>query len=93
MTGLHRAGLDRPGAGGYTLPAMGGELYLGLDVGSVSTNLALLDGAGEVVETRYRYTVGDPIGATRELLAEAVGRCSGDVRGVGVTGSGRNLVG
>ncbi len=72
---------------------MGRELHLGLDVGSVSTNLVLIDGAGEVVETRYRYTAGDPIGATRALLAEALGERSGDVRGVGVTGSGRNLVG
>jgi predicted CoA-substrate-specific enzyme activase len=93
VAGLHRTGLDRPRAGGYTHPAMGREFYLGLDVGSVSTNLALLGGAGEVVETRYRYTGGDPIGATRALLVEALGERSDDVRGVGVTGSGRNLIG
>jgi predicted CoA-substrate-specific enzyme activase len=72
---------------------MSGALYLGLDVGSVSTNLVLADGAGEVVESRYRYTAGDPIGATRELLFEALGERSDEVRGVGVTGSGRNLIG
>lgn len=72
---------------------MSGTSYLGLDVGSVSTNLALLDEDGEVVSTLYRYTLGDPIGATRECLREALGSGDRTVAGVGVTGSGRNLIG
>ncbi|MFO8073300.1 MAG: acyl-CoA dehydratase activase [Polyangia bacterium] len=72
---------------------MGIELYLGLDVGSVSTNLALVDGAGEVVATDYRYTRGDPIGATRAVLERSLDDRDAAIAGVGVTGSGRNLIG
>ncbi len=72
---------------------MGSELYLGLDVGSVSTNLALVDGAGGVVAADYRYTRGDPIGATRAVLKRALGDRDAAIAGVGVTGSGRNLIG
>jgi predicted CoA-substrate-specific enzyme activase len=71
-------------------------LYLGFDVGSVSTNLVLLDGAGAVRASYYRYTRGDPIGATRAILAEGLGSAAAErleVAGVGVTGSGRNLIG
>ncbi len=66
---------------------------LGLDVGSVSTNLVLLGDDGEVFSTFYRYTLGDPIGATRSCLSEALEGGEIEIAGVGVTGSGRNLIG
>lgn len=70
-----------------------GDIFLGLDVGSVSTNLVLVDGDGEVAGDGYRYTRGDPIGVTRALLADVLDDRGGRVAGVGVTGSGRNLIG
>lgn len=66
---------------------------VGLDVGSVSTNLAVRGTDGRVLLKDYRYTVGDPIRVTREMLLDALGGGRFDVRGVGVTGSGRNLIG
>jgi len=68
-------------------------VYLGLDVGSVSTNLVLLGGDGEVISSFYRYTLGDPIESTRGCLADALEGIEAEVGGVGVTGSGRNLIG
>jgi predicted CoA-substrate-specific enzyme activase len=72
---------------------MAEAVALGLDVGSVSTNLALRAADGRVLATDYRYTAGDPIGVTRAMLADALAGGRYDVRGVGVTGSGRNLIG
>jgi len=71
---------------------------LGLDVGSTSTKLAMVDEAGEVVLDIYRKTAGDPIGATKHLLralGSAAKRRNLDIQvlGVGTTGSGRKLVG
>ncbi|MGI6037086.1 MAG: acyl-CoA dehydratase activase [Limnochordia bacterium] len=68
------------------------SIYLGIDVGSVSTNLVVLDATGEVLATLYLRTSGRPIQALQEGLAE-LGREFGHlkVRGVGTTGSGRRL--
>ena len=74
---------------------------LGIDVGSVSTNIVLLDEAGTVLRELYLYTEGDPIATVRSGLA-ALGDTlhPGDgpgeplrVAAAGVTGSGRHLVG
>lgn len=69
--------------------------YLGIDVGSVSTNLAMLDENGRLLHGIYLRTAGRPIEAVnqglremRELVGTRV-----RVRGVGTTGSGRELIG
>lgn len=72
--------------------------YLGIDVGSTSTKLLLMDPEAQVFLDIYRKTGGDPIGATRKLfesLERLVERRKGqlDILGVGTTGSGRKLVG
>lgn len=71
------------------------EGYLGVDVGSVSTNLVFLDQDDEVRASVYIRTQGQPIRAVKEglrLLAEQLP--SGvKVRGVGATGSARALTG
>jgi predicted CoA-substrate-specific enzyme activase len=69
--------------------------YLGIDVGSVSTNLAILDQDGEVICFQYLLTHGKPIQAVQEGLQEV---CSAlpeglEIRGVGTTGSARQLTG
>jgi predicted CoA-substrate-specific enzyme activase len=82
-----------PGAGPPPWPAAPVPVYLGIDVGSISTNLALVDEAGRVVARRYLLTAGRPLEAVRrgliELGAEAGARVT--VRAVGTTGSGRYL--
>ncbi|MFH1941262.1 MAG: acyl-CoA dehydratase activase [bacterium] len=69
--------------------------YLGIDVGSVSTNLALIDHEGELIHGIYRMTDGRPVEIVRECLKEMVTIISDRVRirGVGTTGSGRELIG
>ncbi|HYL83537.1 MAG TPA: acyl-CoA dehydratase activase [Candidatus Angelobacter sp.] len=69
--------------------------YLGIDVGSVSTNLAVLDQEGRLLHEIYLRTAGRPIEVVHEGMQE-IDRLLGsriDIRGVGTTGSGRELIG
>ncbi len=80
------------------LPELGtGKLpvYLGIDVGSVSTNLALLDEDGRLLHGIYLRTAGRPIEVVGDGLRE-IDELFGsriEIRGVGTTGSGRELIG
>jgi predicted CoA-substrate-specific enzyme activase len=68
--------------------------YLGLDIGSVSTNVVAIDQSGTVIHDVYLRTAGRPIEAVEQGLAE-VERLWGsrlEIRGVGTTGSGRELI-
>lgn len=68
---------------------------LGIDVGSTSTNLVLLNDKGELVDFQYLRTKGDPQGVVKEGLASIKQRLGDlvEVGSVGVTGSGRYLIG
>jgi predicted CoA-substrate-specific enzyme activase len=71
------------------------RVYLGVDVGSISTNVVLVDDAERVVARRYLPTAGRPLEAVRRGLDE-VGAEVGDkvtVAAAGCTGSGRYLTG
>jgi len=79
------------------LPAGNSKIsaYLGIDVGSVSTNLAVLDEQGRLLHEIYLRTAGRPIEVVHEGLQE-IDRLLGsrlEIRGVGTTGSGRELIG
>lgn len=67
--------------------------YLGIDVGSVSTNIALLDEKGKMREKIYLRTQGKPIDAIREGLTQLKGMIPNtiEIKGLGTTGSGRQL--
>ena len=68
--------------------------YLGVDVGSISTNVVVLDGQKRVLSKRYLMTAGRPLEAVRQGLKE-VGDEVGDwveIRGACTTGSGRYLI-
>ena len=70
------------------------DCYLGLDIGSVSTNLVAMDSSGAVLQQIYLRTAGRPIDAVSQGLEE-LKREFGDrlrIRGVGATGSGRELI-
>jgi predicted CoA-substrate-specific enzyme activase len=71
------------------------EGYLGIDVGSVSTNLAVLDQDGNVLCHQYLLTHGQPIQAVQKGLAEIRYGLPTDleIRGAGTTGSARQLTG
>ena len=70
-------------------------MYLGIDVGSVSTNLALINKDGKVMETIYLLTEGDPVNAVRKGLQVLKLRLpsNAEIKGVGATGSARNIIG
>jgi len=71
------------------------DAFMGIDMGSVSTNVVLIDLAGRVITEIYTRTQGRPIEVITEALKQIEGTC-GDtvrVRGVGTTGSGRELIG
>lgn len=71
------------------------EVFLGIDVGSLSTNVALIDNDHRVIARRYLMTEGRPIEAIRRGLRE-IGNEVGNrviVKAVGTTGSGRYLTG
>ncbi|MGD9115825.1 MAG: acyl-CoA dehydratase activase [Dehalococcoidia bacterium] len=70
--------------------------YLGIDVGSTSTKAVILDESGkEVIAKNYLMTAGRPIEAVKQVFQNllADGAANVKVSGVGVTGSGRYLVG
>ena len=71
------------------------DAYLGIDVGSVSTNLAVIDKEGDLMYEIYTTTDARPIEVVHKGLQEIEGAI-GDritIRGVGTTGSGRELIG
>jgi predicted CoA-substrate-specific enzyme activase len=80
------------------VPAAAGEgqvdAYLGLDIGSVSTNLVVIDAEGRILKEIYLRTDGRPIEAVRTGLREIERAIGGRIRirGVGTTGSGRELI-
>ncbi len=71
------------------------KAYLGIDVGSVSTNLVLLDEAGNLLDKQYLMTAGDPLQAVKKGLGILGKRWKEkvEVLGVATTGSGRFLIG
>ena len=69
--------------------------YLGIDIGSVSTNLVVIDEHGNMLHEIYLRTQGRPIEVVQKGLKEIEETISDmlDIRGVGTTGSGRELIG
>jgi predicted CoA-substrate-specific enzyme activase len=82
--------VERPRANGHKI-----EAYLGIDIGSVSTNLVATDADGNVLHEIYLRTQGRPIEVVDRGLAEIEAELGDvlDIRGVGTTGSGRELIG
>ena len=93
----HRVLLLRDQVKPYELPYDGSivDVYLGIDIGSVSTNLVLIDDEGNMVDEVYVRTRGRPIEVVEENLLDMANRLGSRIRicGVGTTGSGRELIG
>ncbi len=93
----NNAGIDNLSAlkyySGLTIP-----VYIGVDTGSVSTNVVLLDENKELLIKKYKKTNGKPIEVVKETLYEIYLELKNfnvdvSVRGVCTTGSGRYLIG
>jgi predicted CoA-substrate-specific enzyme activase len=66
---------------------------LGVDLGSISLKVALLDSKGTVVFSDWRRVGGAPLEELSRLLGEVCERFpNSNINGIGVTGSGRKLV-
>jgi predicted CoA-substrate-specific enzyme activase len=70
-------------------------VYLGIDVGSLSTNLVLINSDSKVVSRRYLPTASQPLEAIRKGLREIYDEVGEKVQilAAGTTGSGRYLTG
>ena len=74
------------------------KTYLGIDVGSISTNLVLADEKNQILSSLYLRTEGDPIEAIQSGLKELKNYIlkhnpAIEISGVGTTGSARQLAG
>jgi predicted CoA-substrate-specific enzyme activase len=68
---------------------------MGIDIGSISTNVVVIDDGGNVMVEWYDRGGGSPVPSVQRALRHAAGELPGDfeIRGVCTTGSGRTLVG
>lgn len=71
------------------------DLFIGIDVGSVSTNVVALDSAYNVVFEYYSRNNGQPLNSVKLGLTELKTKLTGkyNVMALGTTGSGRQLIG
>jgi predicted CoA-substrate-specific enzyme activase len=73
------------------------KVYMGIDVGSVSTNIVLIDAndIGKIYESLYVRTDGQPLEVVKQGLSglKQRGYENNNIMGVGITGSARALIG
>jgi len=71
------------------------EFYIGIDVGSVSTNVVAVDNSFNVLSKQYIRTNGQPLESVKQGLKclKEEFKNTAKVLGVGATGSGRQLTG
>ncbi len=72
------------------------KFYIGIDIGSVSTNVIAMDAEYNVVFNQYIRANGQPLESVKKgmiKLREALDCKDEDVLGIGTTGSGRELAG
>lgn len=70
-------------------------VYIGIDIGSVTTKLAVIDEQGNLLKGIYTKTQARPIEVVNTGLAEIERELAEriEIKGVGTTGSGRELIG
>lgn len=69
------------------------KYYIGIDVGSISVNFALVDQDERIKRTSYLRSHGKPFEILQQHLKHFLKGVSNKICGVGVTGSGRNFIG
>uniref|UniRef100_UPI003216AF01 acyl-CoA dehydratase activase n=1 Tax=uncultured Draconibacterium sp. TaxID=1573823 RepID=UPI003216AF01 len=71
------------------------DCFLGIDVGSTSTNLVLMNFQKEIISYKYIRSAGNPVKAVQKGFNEIYVEWNGkiNISGVGITGSGRHLIG
>ena len=71
------------------------DAYMGIDIGSVSTNLVVIDTQGRVIKEIYTKTDARPVEVVSKGLTDIWSEIGTRINllGVGTTGSGRELIG
>jgi len=72
------------------------KLYMGIDIGSVSTKGVIIDEYNNVIASSYLYTEGNPIKAVGNVITkmkEKIDTSNYQIVSVGTTGSARRLIG
>lgn len=72
------------------------NLYIGIDIGSVSTNVVAIDKNADVIFDRYIRTNGQPVNSVKKGMEDLKVNMADryyKVCAVGVTGSGRQMIG
>src|SRR5665648_798235 len=71
------------------------DAYMGIDIGSVSTNLVVVDNEGRVIKEIYTKTDARPVEVVTKGLIDIHDEIGARINllGVGTTGSGRELIG
>jgi len=71
------------------------KVYLGLDIGSISTKGVLIDEDNKIVASQYIWTEGNPVKAVRAVSEFLIAKLdkTQKIAGVGTTGSARKLAG
>ena len=72
------------------------KVYLGIDIGSISTKGVIIDEDNNILASSYLYTEGSPITASKKVVRELKNKIDLNkyrVVGVGTTGSARKLIG
>ena len=76
------------------------KVYLGIDVGSVTTKIALIDEDGKHIDSYMTRTAGQPVAAVQKCLDNLLLQAKEkgleneyEIMSAGTTGSGRNLAG
>lgn len=70
-------------------------MYVGIDIGSISTKGVVIDSNNNIVASNYLWTEGNPILAVKKLVETLKEQLPKDyiIKGIGTTGSARNLIG
>ncbi len=68
--------------------------YIGIDIGSTSTDIVLISEEGEIIDFWYLRTAGNPEGVVRDGFKQVSSKYGVfNILGVGITGSGRERLG
>lgn len=71
------------------------KAYLGIDIGSISTKAVIIDQKNRIINSKYIWTEGNPIGAVKKIINQLKEEYDKTYKivGVGTTGSARKLIG
>lgn len=50
------------------------DAFLGIDIGSISTKGVIIDSQRQIIARSYQWTEGDPVNASRRVIAELGGQ-------------------